>query len=202
MRPSLSLPRQRQRKPFQACSAGAVFLAAALCRPGAAQADEAASAPAGGDVDSEARAPARVQSAPVEAPLRPVSPGAAVGGIALAVWPGFGAGHAIIGEYSDHGWKFTLGEIAGLAGFFGGLSMCKCVSVDNSGPEKGNSWGAPLALMGLGTYGVLRVLEIVDFLQLVSERNRSPGDSPATGWVAPAVYALPAGGGVALAGSF
>jgi hypothetical protein len=91
-----------------------------------------------------------------------------------------------------------------LAAFVGGLSLCDCLSAHHEGPgdESGSGWGAPLALIGLGTYGVLRVIEIVDVLSLVSERNRAYNESMDSAGLTPAVYALPEGGGVTLRGQF
>ncbi len=69
---------------------------------------------------------------------------------------GFGVGHAVIGEYGNMGWVFTVGELAGIGLMTGGYYLG--ISGDESFPKAGLGMILGGCLVTLG----FRIWEIVD----------------------------------------
>ncbi len=95
-----------------------------------------------------------------------ISPAQTIGGGLVALWFGFGVGHAVQGRYSDTGWMFTLGEAGAL-----GLVFVGAVQLANNDLRRNNS-GETLLIGGLLSFGILRVWEIVDTLVGPRSHNR------------------------------
>lgn len=89
-----------------------------------------------------------------------IGTGRYVAGGLVGSFVGFGAGHAVIGEYSNIGWAFTVGEAAGLAFLMSGVvSELSCLF--SCGVEQSSSNNALIAVGAALFYG-FRIWEIVD----------------------------------------
>ena len=91
-------------------------------------------------------------------------------GALVSGWLGFGIGHAVQGRYADVGWKFTIGEVATLGGFFVGLSMA--LEDDLNSTRDQDDSGETIMVVSLIGYGVLRVWEFIDTIAGPSVHNR------------------------------
>lgn len=87
-----------------------------------------------------------------------ISFGQTVGGGVLSLWLGFGIGHMAQGRYGSVGWKFTVGELAAIAGFSVGVGMAAADGYNNQ-PDAG---GENLIIVSAIAYGILRVWEAID----------------------------------------
>jgi hypothetical protein len=74
-----------------------------------------------------------------------------VAGNILAVYPGFGIGHAVHGRYLHRGWIFTLGEVGSAAVIATSLSGCESATD-----------GCFAALIGFSGFIGFKVWEFVD----------------------------------------
>jgi hypothetical protein len=89
-----------------------------------------------------------------------IGTGRYVAGGLVGTFVGLGAGHAVIGEYSNIGWAFTVGEVAGMAllmsGVVGELSCLFSCGVQENSNNNG------LIAIGAALYYGFRIWEIVD----------------------------------------
>lgn len=90
-----------------------------------------------------------------------ISLGQTIGGGALALWLGFGVGHAVQGRYGETGWKFTLGELAAVGGIMIGAIQLSAHAYDG---DRNNDRGENLLIASFIAFGVIRIWEIVDTL--------------------------------------
>ena len=79
---------------------------------------------------------------------------------ALALMPGFGAGHAILGKYRQKGWIFTASEAAA----FAGLIFAYRIQFDEKG--QASLWGHAAALIMQTAFMGLKVWEAADVWNL------------------------------------
>lgn len=100
-----------------------------------------------------------------------ITDGQYIGGGILAVFPGFGVGHAVQGRWSDNGWIFTVGEIAATGLVIYGISQDDCfLAIDEC--HDTNDDGAGEFVVGFLAYTGLRIWEIVDAWAAPPRHNR------------------------------
>jgi hypothetical protein len=110
---------------------------------------------------------------PQVAASRPTRGEYVVGGV-LGTAVGFGLGHAVVGEYGNMGWVFTVGELAGVvvtyvgfyASLFGVTSQCGTGDCEDSWLRRhsGSLLAGGVIAMAAGTltFAALRIWEIID----------------------------------------
>ena len=99
----------------------------------------------------------------------PISSGQAIGGGLVGTFVGFGIGHAILGKYTESGWKFTAGEAAGVAIGAAGINQFDKCELFKDDSKCGN--GLSTFLLGLLIYSGFHIWEMVEVWTIPGAHN-------------------------------